>query len=51
MIEFTFKDKVKHKQVIDYNNLRAGDQIEYGKTVSIRVSMGEEPTSQESTMG
>ncbi|MDY4812877.1 MAG: PASTA domain-containing protein [Ruminococcus sp.] len=51
MQETEYNSKYPNNTVIDYNNLRAGDQIEYGKTVSIRVSMGEEPTSQESTMG
>ena len=47
MQETEYNSKYPNNTVIDYNNLRAGDQIEYGKTVSIRVSMGEEPTSQE----
>ena len=51
MQETEYNSKYPNNTVIDYNNLRAGDQNEYGKTVSIRVSMGEEPTSQESTMG
>ena len=37
--------------VIDYKNLKSGDQIEYGKTVTIKVSLGAEPTSTEPNTG
>lgn len=45
MQEAEYSTKYPDKTVIDYKSLKAGDQIEYGKTVVIRVSMGTEPTS------
>ncbi|MGN1132224.1 MAG: PASTA domain-containing protein, partial [Ruminococcus sp.] len=51
MQEAEYSAKYPDKTVIEYKDLKAGDQIEYGKTVTIRVSMGEEPTSEESTNG
>ena len=45
MQETEFNTKYGNNIVIDYRDFKAGDQIEYGKTVTIRVSMGEEPTS------
>jgi serine/threonine-protein kinase len=48
MQETEYSDKYPDKTVLDYKDLKAGDQIEYGKTVTIRVSMGAEPTSTQS---
>lgn len=45
MQETEYSTKFPNNTVIDYKDLKAGDQIEYGKTVTIRVSMGEESTS------
>ena len=45
MQEAEYSTKYPDNTVIDYKELKAGDQIEYGKTVVIRVSMGTEPTS------
>lgn len=50
MQEAEYNSKLPDKTVIEYKDLKAGDQIEYGKTVTIRVSMGVEPTSEESSM-
>lgn len=44
MQETEYNSKYPNNTVIDYKNLKSGDQIEYGKTVTIRVSLGEEPT-------
>ena len=51
MQEAEYSSKYPDKTVIEYKELKAGDEIEYGNTVTIRVSMGEEPTTEESTMG
>jgi serine/threonine-protein kinase len=48
MQETEYSDKYADNTVLDYKDLKAGDQIEYGKTVTIRVSMGAEPTSTQS---
>ncbi len=45
MQEAEYNTKYPDGTVIDYKSLKSGDQIEYGKTVVIRVSMGEEPTT------
>lgn len=50
MQEAEYNSKLPDKTVIEYKDLKAGDQIEYGKTVTIRVSMGAEPTSEASSI-
>ncbi len=50
MQETEYNSKYADKTVIDYKNFKAGDQIEYGKTVTIIVSMGQEPTSTDTSV-
>ncbi len=45
MQETEYNSKYANEIVLDYKDLKAGDQIEYGKTVTIKVSMGPEPTT------
>ncbi|MBQ9674005.1 MAG: PASTA domain-containing protein [Ruminococcus sp.] len=45
MQETEYSNKYANEIVVDYKDLKAGDQIEYGKTVTIRVSMGQEQAS------
>ena len=51
MQETEYNSKYPNNTVIDYKNLKSGDQIEYGKTVTIKVSLGAEPTSTEPNTG
>lgn len=51
MQETEYNSKYPNNTVIDYKNLKSGDQIEYDKTVTIKVSLGAEPTSTEPNTG
>lgn len=43
--EYQYSKSVKKDTVIGYKDLKEGDKLEYGSTVTIIVSMGEEPTT------